>query len=56
MRTPKEIVNESDDNVKTILSRILEIEKEYQNITELSKQRDKEISDKIINVIERGIK
>ncbi len=58
MRTPKDIINDLDDDLKGILSRILEIEKEYQHITIKSddKRRNKEISEKIINVIERGIK
>ena len=58
MRTPKDIMNDLDDDLKLFLSRILEIEKEYQhiNIKSDDKRRNKEISDKIINVIERGIK
>ena len=58
MRSPKDIMNDLDDDLKLILSRILEIEKEYQhiNIKSDDKRRNKEISDKIINVIERGIK
>ncbi len=58
MRSPKDIMNDLDDDLKLILSRILEIEKEYQhiNIKSDDKRRNKEISDKIVNVIERGIK
>ena len=55
MRTPQDIINDLDDENKNILNAILMIEKEFQYITELSLTREKEIAEKIINVIEKEI-
>ena len=56
MRTPTEIFDSLPQSEKSLLITILEIEKQYQYISELSKPRIKEISDKIIKEIEAEIK
>ena len=55
MRMPDQIVDSLNTSEKNMLIKILEIEQQYRHISKLSSQIIKEISDKIVNEIEREI-
>jgi hypothetical protein len=52
--SPNEILNSTESNVREIISEILNIEKEYQHLKNLTKvkTKEKEIGDRVKKLIE----
>jgi len=58
MRTPKEILDNAENDVRASIEEVLKIEREYQNFRNLSDLNDKEneLVDRILKYIRREIK
>jgi len=55
-KTPKAILEAADSNVRNVISKIFQLEEEEKYTKNLSIPKEKEISDKIIKVINEEIR
>lgn len=58
MTSPKDILNSTTPEIRKIIEKVLQIEKEYEHIQNLEKNKslEKEIADQIMKVIDKEIK
>lgn len=55
-KTAKEIMDTLDPEIKTLLAKVLNIEKSYRHLGHLSERNAEEIGEKIISEIERMVR
>ena len=52
---PEDVMNSTTDQVKHIVGKILNIEKEYQHFKNIPKSKEKGIIDKLVNIFHEEI-